>query len=247
MHTLFILITSIFMALKSLCATLNSQFEQLTGHPFGLFGVAAVVVTSLVLAVGCGVWAIIERARRGNYRERVQAVLRRSQIARHFRDSILESLPEAVVVLRSKSQQALSYSGGSALLQQCLNGPDAIPLAVAINDLLKRASGFSLSVRTSKRRQIFVRGCRIGHGAALFLRTQGHYDAKEAIGTGEPEIVPHPIATSLDGEPSTASTESAGSVRPFRVWRLKDGATRATFLDAKHPAKLPHHMIAGAA
>lgn len=222
MHTLFVLITTIFIALKSLCAMLNSQFEQLTGHPFGMFGIAAAVVTSLVLAVGCSVWAIIERARRGNYRERVQAVLRRSQIARHFRDSILESLPESVVVLRSRSQQALSYGGGSALLRQCLNGPDAIPLAVAINDLLKSASGFSLSVRISRKQQIFVRGCRIGHGAALFLRGQERYDAKETIDHEEPDVIRLPVATRLGGEPRAAAGENTANVRPIRASRQSE-------------------------
>jgi len=52
-----------------------------------------------------------------------------------------------------------------------------------INDLLKRAAGFSLSVRLSGLRQVFVRGLRIGNGAALFLRAQERYGAKETVGS----------------------------------------------------------------
>ncbi len=210
MHTLLAPVVAAFSALQSFCSTLSIQFDQLIGDSLGMFGVAAIVVTSLALAVACGAWAILERARRGNYRARVQAVLRRSQVARHFRDSILESLPETVVVLRSRSQQALSYGGGSALLQQCLKGPDATPLAVAINDLLKRASGFSLSVRLSGMRQVFVRGLRIGSGAALFLRTQERYGARETVGSKASMIVPLPIATPLGGAPHPGLEENPG-------------------------------------
>jgi len=190
---------------------------------------AATRAQGLLPAVACGAWAILERARRGSYRERVKAVLGRSQVARHFRDSILESLPETVVVLRFRSQRAFSYGGGSALLQQCLEGPDAAPLAGAINDLLKRAAGFSLSVRVSSLRQIFVRGLRIGNGAALFLRTQERYSAKETVGSATPRIVPFPVAIPLGGEPGPGpiedktnegtGNEGTGNVQPIRASR----------------------------
>lgn len=219
MDTLFAPIAFTFSALRSFSSTLSSQFEQLTSHPKGLFAIAAIVVTSLVLAFACGTWAIVERARRGNYRERVQAVLRRSQIARHFRDTILDSLPEAVVVLRSKSQQALSYGGGSALLQQCLDGPNATPLAVAIDDLLRHASGFSLSVQMSSLQQIFVRGLRIGNGAALFLRAQERYGATETVSSGKPRIVRRLSPSSLGCEPRAAV--SAGNIQSAMASRGK--------------------------
>lgn len=224
MHTLLAPFVAIFSALTIFCSTLSAQFDRLIGHPFGMFGVAAIIVTSLALAALCGAWAMLERARRGNYRQRVQAVLRRSQVARHFRDSILESLPETVVVLRSRSQQALSYGGGSALLQQCLDGPDAAPLAVAINDLLKHASGFSLSVRMSGLRQVFVRGLRIGNGAALFLRSQECYRTKETVGSAIPRLVPLPAAIPLGGvfDPDPQedkSNDGIDNVLPIRASR----------------------------
>jgi hypothetical protein len=219
MHTFLAPFVAIFSTLTSFCSALSAQFDQLTGQSLGTFGIAAIVVTSLALAAACGAWALFERARRGNYRERVQAVLRRSQVARHFRDSILESLPETVVVLRSKSQQALSYGGGSALLKKCLDGPDAAPLAVAINDLLKRAAGFSLSVRLSGLRQVFVRGRRIGNGAALFLRSQESYRVKETVGSGPPTVVSLPATIALGGAPGPDPREGVGKVLQLRASR----------------------------
>lgn len=219
MHTVFAPLVFIFSMLTGFCTTLSTELEQFVSRPWGMFSIAAIVVTSLVLAAGGGGWAILERARRGIYRERVQAVLRRSQIARHFRDTILESLPETVVVLRSRSQQALSYGGGSALLQQCLDGPDPAPLAVAINDLLRRASGFSLSVRLSSARQVFVRGLRIGNGAALFLRAQESYSAKETIGSGTPRTARLPTANSLNVVRGAGARVGTDNVRPIRASR----------------------------
>jgi hypothetical protein len=197
MHTIFAPFDAIFSALSSFSSTLSAQFAQLVCHPLGLFGAAAIVVASLALAVGCAAWAILERARRSAYRQRIQAVLRRSQLACHFRDAILETLPETVVVLRAKAQKPLSYGGGGALLQQCLDGPDAAPLATAINDLLRHSSGFSLSVRLSGLRHVFVRGVRVGGGAALFLRAQDRFTGR---------------VTSLDEKPrpSAAALRSDG-------------------------------------
>jgi len=215
MHTILAQSFAILSALKNFSASLSAQFDHLAGHSFGSFAIAAIVVTSLALAAGCGAWAILERARRGNYRHRVQAVLRRSQIARHFRDSILESLPETVVVLRSRSQQALSYGGGSALLQQCLAGPDAAPLATAIDDLLRHAAGFSLSVRLSGLRQVFVRGLRISNGTALFLRAQKRYRAEEPVSDETPKIVHFPKAIALAAGAGPSPQESASNVQPI--------------------------------
>lgn len=175
MHTIITPVAVIFSALSSFCSTLSAQFAQVASRPSGVFGVAAIVVTSVVLAVGCAVWALLERARRSAYRRRIQAVLRRAQLACEFRDAILESLPETVVVLRSKAQEPLSFGGGAALLQKCLNGPDARPLATAINDLLRISAGFSLSVRMPNLRQVFVGGVRVGGAAALFLRAEEHF------------------------------------------------------------------------
>lgn len=172
MHTIFAPVAVIFSALSAYCSTLSGWFGQLISHPLGLFGVAAFVVASLVLAIGCAVWAIAERVRCSAHRARLQTVLRRSQLACQLRDAILGSLPETVVVLRAKEKEPLSYGGGGALLQQCLDGADNAPLATAINDLLGHSAGFSLSVRISGLCHVFVRGVRVGGAAALFLHLQ---------------------------------------------------------------------------
>lgn len=211
MHTIFAPVDTIFSTLSSFSSTLSAQFAQLLCQPFGLFGAAAIVVASLVLAIACAVWALIERGRRASYRQRIQAVLRRSQLACHFRDAILESLPETVVVLRAKTQKPLSYGGGSALLQQCLDGPDAAPLATAINDLLRHSSGFSLSVRLSGLRQVFIRGVRVGGGAALFLRTQEHFAGRVSANNENARTVVRAGASRLDGVPVLRAEPTAAS------------------------------------
>jgi hypothetical protein len=200
MHTVLVIIDTVFSALSRFSTGLSELFTALAAQRLGLFGLAAVIVTSLLLAAGCSTWAIIERWRRSDYRARVQTVLRRSQFARHFRDVILDSLPEMVVVLRSKTHNPLSFGGGSVLLQQCLDGPDAKPLAVAIDDLLHYGSGFSLSVRMSGSRQVFVRGLRIGGGEALFLRAQDRVSGQVLLRPRTPQIVYQP--TTLSAAPA---------------------------------------------
>lgn len=238
MHTIFAPVDTIFSALSSFSSTLSAQLAQLLSRPLGLFVAAAIVVTSLVLAIGCAAWALIERARRSAYRGRMRNVVRRAQLACNFRDAILETLPETVVVLRSKAQEPLSFGGGAALLQKCLNGPDARPLATAINDLLRRSAGFSLSIRMPNLRQVFVRGVRVGSAAALFLRAQEHF-----AGTAERVPVSVPNGASVRRlEKATAQTTTPsrdGAIiigadgrlkrwnREFaRQWSLRDNELR---------------------
>jgi len=260
MHTILATIDAVFSALSRFCTALSDQFSALAGHRLGLFGLAAIIVTSLLLAIACSAWALIERWRRFDYRSRLQVVLRRAQFARHFRDSILDSLPEMVVVLRSKFHNPLSFGGGSALLQHCLDGPDAKPLAVAIDDLLHHGSGFSLSVRLSSLRQIFVRGLRIGSGEALFLRTQDRVSGQVLIRHKSLQITPLSITLSPETFPGPAPSECDGEIvispdgrlkhynQAFaRLWSLHDDELRThplwTELAARYIARDGHDAI----
>lgn len=170
MHAFLQVMGSLFSLLDSSSSAVAGQFAQFACRPLGSFAVAAVVVTSLALAAACAAWAIIERIRLAEHDERMRVALRRSLTARHFRDALLEALPEAVVVLRPMARKPLSYRGGSRLLRYCLDGPDAAVLAAAIDGLLERSAPFTLSARTLSLRNIAIRGVAVGDGAALFLR-----------------------------------------------------------------------------
>jgi PAS domain-containing protein len=137
--------------------------------PIGFYTMATIVVASLALAIGCSAWAVIERTRSLQQRHDLLACLRRTRVALRFRDALIGSLPEGVVILRAGGGTSLSFRGAGRLLQSCLAGPEGASLARAINELVDGGKSFSLSVRTIGIRDVTVRGRRVGDSAAVFL------------------------------------------------------------------------------
>ncbi len=172
MHAILHVVGSIFSVSNTFSSAWAAQIVRFSDRPLGAFVVAPASVTLLVLAILCAAWAVAERALFSQYRERTQTALDQSELARRFRDAILDALPEAVVVLRTAAGRPLSYHGGAKLLQYCLEGPDATPLAAAIEDLLTQALSFSLSARTLNLRRVALRGLPIEGGAVLLLRAR---------------------------------------------------------------------------
>ena len=178
MHAFMHSIGSVFWGLASAAGWLSTRFSKLTCAlpSFGLYALGAAVVSSLALAVGCSCWAVAERTRSVQIRQHAGAALRRSQIAVHFRDALISSLPEGIVVLRTLGGASLSYQGASRLLQTCLDGPEGSKLAVAINALMDRCVPFALDVRTVGICDVAIRGRLMGDSAVIFLQ---HADRKK--------------------------------------------------------------------
>ena len=137
--------------------------------PIGSYALAAAVVSSFALAIACSCWAVTERVRLIQSRQRMLVALRRSQVAVHFRDALISSLPDGIVVLRTLGGPSLSYQGAGRLLQNCLDGPDGAKLGVAISTLMDRRVPFAFDARTVGIRDVAVRGQSVGDSAALFL------------------------------------------------------------------------------
>ncbi|MEI9887631.1 MAG: hypothetical protein WDN08_14245 [Rhizomicrobium sp.] len=190
MHAFAQYVTGTVAPLKHLAAWLAGLFVDFACTPLGAFAVAAVVVTSLAVAIGCGTWAIGERVRSARHRERMLTTLRRQQIALHFRDALIGSLPEAVVVLRGNPRTPLCFGEGGTLLRHCLAGPDATKLAVALNDLLARGAAFTLAVRTISIRPMVVRGQRVGDSVAIFIQENRALAMRPSPGATAPTQIP---------------------------------------------------------
>jgi PAS domain-containing protein len=179
MHTIAQIFDYVVSPLTRAASFLATQFSGLAcGVPLGSFGLAAVVLVSIVFGAMCGAWAISERMRSNRYRERLFGTLRRLRAGIHLRDALLESFPEAAVVLRCSPDESLSFAGGRKLLQHCLSGPDAARLAARIDDLLTRGTAFELVVRTISIREIAVRGRLLGDRAVVFLRHENRSAAQ---------------------------------------------------------------------
>ena len=181
MHALLHAVSGFFSLLNGFAETLSAQFTRLAcgASSLGGFSLAACVVTSLVLALGCGCWVVVAGRYAAARNDRLTEKLRETQSAVRLRDALIRSLPEAVLVLSQGSRPLLSYRGGSRLLEHCLAGPDAKVLAAAIDSLLTRGLAFSLTIRTIAIRVISVRGRETGGGRALFFTV--HDDAEDDV------------------------------------------------------------------
>ncbi|MEJ0027922.1 MAG: hypothetical protein WDN01_18000 [Rhizomicrobium sp.] len=231
MHAFAQFTTRIFAPLESLAALLAGHFAAFACTPWGAFAVAAVVVTSIAVGIGCGSWAIGERMRSSRHRERMLATLRRQQVALHFRDALIGALPEAVVVLRANARAPLSFGGGSALLKHCLAGPDAVKLATAIDDLMSRGAAFALSVRTIGIRPMAVRGRRVGDSVAIFIQDSRSFsrpssrDATLAANAAQGRVVRNRhLAVVDDAAPKPPSPDEAAAIDSLTEGAIVVGA-----------------------
>lgn len=169
MHSFLDVVAIFFSPLNASANALYAQFSKMACSQHGVFAIAAIVVASIALSVACAGWTLIAGRRASAQREDLKAALRQSHLAVRFRDTLIHSFPEAVVVLPTKNLPLLSYHGGKRLLQSCLAGPDARTFAAAIDALLMRGSTFSLTARTSATGAISVRGQLIGDHTIVFL------------------------------------------------------------------------------
>lgn len=218
MHAILHVVGSIFSVPNTLSSALAAQIVRFLDRPLGAFVIADASVTSLALAILCAAWAVAERALFARSRERMQTALHQAELARQFRDAILDRVPEAVVVLRTTTQRPLCYHGGAKLLQYCLEGPDATQLAAAIENLLTRALSFSISVRTRSLRQISLRGLPIADGAVLFLRAGDHARMEPPRSKAEKQ---HGVAVAREPQGRTVETSHEGIIVIGTDGRLK--------------------------
>jgi hypothetical protein len=170
MHPIVQTVDRIVAPFREIASILAGAFSDIAGSPWGMFAIAAAIVASLALAIACGGWAIAERNRAVGRIGRLSRALRQLQSTLHFSNALIHALPESVVVIPTRNHQMLNFQGGSKLLKQCLEGPDAGRLASEMDRLLKRGTGFSIDVRTIGLRDVAVRGHLVGDNAVIFLR-----------------------------------------------------------------------------
>lgn len=130
-----------------------------------------ITIVTLALMAGSGVWAFVARTRGRNKARALTQRLARAQRDIAFREAMIAASPEAIVVLGFDMASPLSYRGGTALLQTCLEGPNGSLLAGQINALLERGEMFN-QVAVANGNIISLRGQPVGKYAAIFLRAE---------------------------------------------------------------------------
>ena len=180
MHAIFSAAVSAFVQLIGWVSNLSSAMAFVADRApaAGDFAMAAMVASSVIMAIACCAWAIVERLSRIASDHAMNLNLSRAQAEIRFREAMISACPEAIAVLGVDLTAPLSYRGGGALLQACLAGPDSAALAVRLDALMAHGTAFTLTVRTPSHPAIAVRGCAVGSRATVFLRTEDVADSQ---------------------------------------------------------------------
>ena len=159
----------------------------------GDFVLAAIVVSSGLIALLCIVWAAREHVRRLRLDAQAKVVAARAKSAQRFRDALIAASGQPVIVMSVDMSRPLSFAGGSETLKACLAGPDAKRLTKALDALLAEGAPFELGVIAADHRKIVARGTTVGGRVVVFFRndTDRDRDAREALGEAEAKLQAH--------------------------------------------------------
>ena len=195
MHTVFEFIMGVYLRVLAWAGELANGLALLSHRQsnHGDYAVAAVVIASLIVAFVCGAWAIAERVRGAAQRENLRGALNRAQSDIRFREAMINAGPEAIAVLGGDMGTPISYRGGAALLQACLNGPDAAALAGKLDALIATGTGFTVTLRTASFPSVTARGCPVGARAAVFFRVDRDGAEPQADFRAAMDALPMPV------------------------------------------------------
>jgi PAS domain-containing protein len=193
MHTVFEFVMGTYLSILSGAARLGAWFTAMGDDPAHHYSLAAIVVSALLFALGCSLWAVVTHLRHRSYRTTMRNALARAQSDLRFREAMISACPEAIAVLGSDMNAPLSYRGGAGLLQACLDGPDAPALAGKLEELLAAGIGFQCIARTAAFPQVVVRGCAVGSRAAVFFRIEKENSEPEQDFASVLDAAPLPV------------------------------------------------------
>ena len=175
---------------------LASALSPLVGAPgAGVGGIipAAVLVASLLTALGCALLVLVMRVRLIGYRREARARAARVDSALLLRDAVISAGRESVAVLSAHTATPLSFAGGNARLHACLRGSQGANVGAALSGLLENGIPFALTADAPDGRNYALRGCPIGGHAAVFLREETPAPAPARQSEEVLESLPYPV------------------------------------------------------
>jgi PAS domain-containing protein len=195
MHSMFEFLMGAYLQVLTWVVQLASALAVIANRPVnhGDYALAAVIAASILLGLLCCIWAVAERVRGATRRGAMRAALARAQADIRFRETMIAACPEAIAVIGGDLGKPLSYRGGAALLQACLDGPDAATLAAKLESLITAGAAFTLSLRTASCPVVAVRGCSVGSRAAVFFRVDKDAPEPEADFCATMDALPIPV------------------------------------------------------
>lgn len=132
-------------------------------------GILAIVSGAVALAVGAGLWALVQQRQTLKLTRHLRAAGARSRAQVGERDALLAACREGLVVWGRDGGTPLSYGGAEPLLDSCLKGAEATELSAALDALSDKGMAFELNVHDEGQQRIVVRGRAVGGMAAVWI------------------------------------------------------------------------------
>lgn len=152
------------------CAAAAS-FAGLTIEATNVVGIAIVAAAS-ALGLAGGLWALAEQRRSASLQRALKATRTQFRALLSTRDAWLAAGRESLIVWGEEDAEPLSFAGAAQLIEQCLTGPEAPELSMALDALSAHGTPFALPCRTPEGRNIAVRGRPAGGFAAVYLEPE---------------------------------------------------------------------------
>jgi signal transduction histidine kinase len=132
--------------------------------------VATVIAGGAVaLAIAACLWALAEQFAAQRLRRTLRSAEARARASTSARDALISAGREALIIWGSDGASAKSYGGAAALIDACLEGPDALEVSQALDALADGGVAFALTAHDITGRDIRMRGRAVGGMAAVWL------------------------------------------------------------------------------
>ena len=180
MHDLAQFLSALTAPFLRAADALSPYVANIGGHMLsrGDFIVAVVLVSAATMVFSSGFWAVGLKLYFKNRRQGLDAEIARLKAAVLFRDAVIATSSDAVVILTKDKSQPMSFGRGRELLLACLEGPNADQVQKAVDGILLEGTGFNCIARLPNGRPVSLRGRPIGGRAAIFATEES--DASHA-------------------------------------------------------------------
>ncbi|HKU65556.1 MAG TPA: PAS-domain containing protein [Rhizomicrobium sp.] len=133
--------------------------------------VAAFAVSTGLIGLFCILSTCWIHARLRKFRHRAKLDIAAGNAALYFREALLESAAQGVVILRNGDQEREYYGEGKALYEACMANPQSGKVIRAIDSLAEEGTPFTLSLDADEG-SLALRGVPVAGRAVLYLQKQ---------------------------------------------------------------------------
>ncbi len=151
-----------------------------------------IVIAGGALALAGGLWALAEQGVSRRLKQALKLAAARARAAVTSREALLATGRESIAAW-GRDGEALSFGGGGELLQACLEGPDALALSLALDQLSENGIAFTLDTRMPDGVTVAVRGRAAGGYAAVYLEASQRASVTEPDFRAVLDALPHPV------------------------------------------------------